>query len=71
MTPYEIKISGREMGELSGNKNIVTLGHNSTHSLFDRSTISWNLQGFYTASILIMFECANRIGIPITEYVFA
>ena len=47
------------MGELSG-KNIVTLGRNSTHPLFDRSTFRGAYSiGSYASLFCLFFQGAN------------
>lgn len=50
-----------EMGELSGSLNIVTLGHNSTHSFLTAPHL-WGICQTFHYLFLFLFQCANKIS---------
>ncbi len=50
-----------EMGELSGSLNIVTLGHNSTHSFLTAPHL-WGICQTFRYLFLFLFQCANKIS---------
>ena len=50
-----------EMGELSGSLNIVTLGHNSTHSYLTAPHL-WGICHTFRYLFLFLFQCTNKIS---------